>query len=700
MRLSRWVIVLAGLAGLVGACPSGSVWAAAPDPDFVFIPEPAKPKVGEPAPPSIPPPTGYLNGPCGLTVDSSGRFYVSDYYHDAVDVFPSSVNVVKPWESYVTQLIPSDSLNGPCGLALDASNNLYVNDYHRNVAKYGPLPSFAVGPIFDSEYPTGVAVDPASGDVYVNNRTYVSVYDSSGFPVDAGGQPLKIGEGTLEDGYGLAYSLFPGTLGRLYVPDASTGTVKVYDPVVDVNSPVATITGTGTPKGEFVSLRDSAIAVDRVSGEVYVADNLQPTHTERPQATIHVFTPTNVYAGHLKYNIVNALPPGLAVDNSTKPTQGRVYVTSGNTHQAGVYAYPPRSKTFSDPLPPSFPLGLSVSGSGDGLIVGNLAGVDCSSVCEEEVRSGAEVSLRATPDAGSAFMGWSGEGCDGTGVCTVQMNEARTVKASFEALSGPLPPGSIPGIASRGTYAAATLARGAGASAIAQKGSLRVDVSGKLLPRRLPRRGTAPISVSVGGRISTTDASLPPQLKGLRIEINRHGRFDYAGLPTCQYNRIQPGSSARALSTCRSALVGKGSFTANIILVGQEPYPTGGRLLVFNGTRAGKPVLYGHIFSPRPFATSFVLVFTIERLRRGTYGTMLNAPLPKSMDAWGRITGLQMTLSRRYSYRGARRSYISAGCPAPKGFRSAVFPLVRASFAFDGGKRLSSVLSSVCRAQD
>ena len=150
---------------------------------------------------------------------------------------------------------------------------------------------------------------------------------------------------------------------------------------------------------------------------------------------------------------------------------------------------------------------------------------------------------------------------------------------------------------------------------IAQKGNLRVTVDGKLAPKKLPRQGTAPISVSVGGKISTTDASLPPQLKTLRIELNRHGRLDYKGLPTCKFSRIQPGSSSRALSQCRSSLVGRGSFTANITLAGQEPYPTRGRLLVFNSKRGRKPVLYGHIYSPKPFATSFVIVFRVQRLK-------------------------------------------------------------------------------------
>jgi hypothetical protein len=131
---------------------------------------------------------------------------------------------------------------------------------------------------------------------------------------------------------------------------------------------------------------------------------------------------------------------------------------------------------------------------------------------------------------------------------------------------------------------------------------------------------------------------------------------------------------------------------------GKEPYPTRGKLLVFNSRRSGKPVLYGHIYSPKPFATFFVIVFKIRRLARAPTALPLT-PLPKAMDAWGRLTGLSMTLSRRYSHGGRRHSFISSGCPAPRGFPGAVFPLARTSFFFAGGKKLSSVLSSTCKAK-
>lgn len=247
--------------------------------------------------------------------------------------------------------------------------------------------------------------------------------------------------------------------------------------------------------------------------------------------------------------------------------------------------------------------------------------------------------------------------------------------------------------------AAFVLAAIAGAATITQKDGVRVAVDGKLSPQALPRKGDAPVSVSIGGRISTPKGELPPQLKRLVIEINRHGRLDTRGLPVCPKQRIQPATTAKALASCRTALVGSGLFSAAVMLKGQEPYPSKGRLLVFNGREHGRPVLYGQIYTPQPFANSFVITFEIKPIARGDYGTALIASLPDSLGSWGYVTGISMTLSRRYSYRGERRSFLSAGCPVPKGLSRASFSLARTSFTFSGGTKLSPVLDRSCRAR-
>jgi hypothetical protein len=94
-----------------------------------------------------------------------------------------------------------------------------------------------------------------------------------------------------------------------------------------------------------------------------------------------------------------------------------------------------------------------------------------------------------------------------------------------------------------------------------------------------------------------------------------------------------------------------------------------------------------------------VMTFEISSKKHGAYGTTLSANLRQALGTRRNLTGIEMTLARRWSSGGHRHSYLSAGCPAPKGFRGALFPLARTSFAFAGGKRLSSTLMSECRAR-
>lgn len=249
------------------------------------------------------------------------------------------------------------------------------------------------------------------------------------------------------------------------------------------------------------------------------------------------------------------------------------------------------------------------------------------------------------------------------------------------------------------TAALATAAQAGTAQAeTVQKGHLRVAFSGAFAPQALPRQGTAPISVSIGGRISTSDGKAPPQLRRIELAINRNGQLSTAGLPNCRLDQIQPSTNSGALEACRRSLVGEGSFSANVELPEQAPFPSRGKVLAFAGREGGKPVILAHVYGTDPIPTSYTLPFRIGN-GRGTYGTVLTASLPQVTSDWGFVTGLQLNLNRRFTYHGQSRSFLAAGCPAAPGFPGAVFPLVRASFSFTAGPTLSSVLNRSCRVR-
>jgi hypothetical protein len=244
---------------------------------------------------------------------------------------------------------------------------------------------------------------------------------------------------------------------------------------------------------------------------------------------------------------------------------------------------------------------------------------------------------------------------------------------------------------------AALLAPPAGAELV-QKGSVRVALDGSLAPKRLPRHGTAPISVSLGGHISSTDPADPPQLREVSFAFNRAGRLQSAGLARCRLGKINPSTTSEALGACRAALVGKGRFSANVRFPEQSPFPSQGRVLAFNGVLRGKSVIFAHIYGTKPVPTSNVLTLEIEK-GKGTFSTRLHASLPRVTGEWGYVTGLNLKLGRTYSAHGRRRSFLSAGCPAPEGFPGALFPLVRSSFSFEGGRTLTATLTRSCKAR-
>jgi len=229
-------------------------------------------------------------------------------------------------------------------------------------------------------------------------------------------------------------------------------------------------------------------------------------------------------------------------------------------------------------------------------------------------------------------------------------------------------------------------------------GDVQVSFSAKIAPKRLPRDGLAAISATVGGRVIGLGGKPPPQLRSIAIATNSHAHFDLAGLPGCDLRRIQPATTSQALRACGDAKVGEGSFAANVIIPTQSPFPSRGKLVAFNGREGGHPVIFAHVFGTDPIPTSYTLSLRL-RPSHGTYGTVLEASLPKVTAKVAYITEISLTLGRRYRAGRRRHSYLSAGCPAPAGFSATAFPLARTSFGFAGGLTLSSVLTRSCRVR-
>jgi hypothetical protein len=233
-----------------------------------------------------------------------------------------------------------------------------------------------------------------------------------------------------------------------------------------------------------------------------------------------------------------------------------------------------------------------------------------------------------------------------------------------------------------------------------QSGNLRVTVLAQVEPPKLPRKTPAPIAVFLSGHVGTVDGATPPQLQTMTVKVNRHGLLQSRGLPACRLRAIQPGSTDRALENCSDALVGSGRFWASVVFPDQRPYPTRGRLLIFNGRKNGEPALFAHIFTTKPFATSFVIAFVLKHIDQGPYGTELSASLPQALGTWGFVDRIKLTLKRKYTYKGKELSYFNAACPAPGGAQTASFPLATARLDFGGEEHISATVNKACRVKE
>jgi hypothetical protein len=95
-----------------------------------------------------------------------------------------------------------------------------------------------------------------------------------------------------------------------------------------------------------------------------------------------------------------------------------------------------------------YTLTVSENGTGSGTVTSSPAGISCPPTCSAAYDTGTSVVLSAQAASGSTFSGWSGgDGCSGTGTCTVVMSSDKAATASFnqnssgDSASGQVPPG-------------------------------------------------------------------------------------------------------------------------------------------------------------------------------------------------------------------------------------------------------------------
>jgi hypothetical protein len=194
-------------------------------------------------------------------------------------------------------------------------------------------------------------------------------------------------------------------------------------------------------------------------------------------------------------------------------------------------------------------------------------------------------------------------------------------------------------------------------------GDLILDAEGGFTPTALPKHHDAPITLYGRGKVSTESGELPPVVKTIEIEFDRHGHVDTTGLPVCHASQLQSTTVPMARRRCGAAIVGKGFGRAIVSFPEQAPIPVSSPLTIFNGPRKdGNPTVLAHAYTTVPVPTTFVVPIEIERIHHGVYGYRTSAEIPKIAGGAGHPIAGNLTVSRRWTYKGKRHSYVNARC--------------------------------------
>jgi hypothetical protein len=199
---------------------------------------------------------------------------------------------------------------------------------------------------------------------------------------------------------------------------------------------------------------------------------------------------------------------------------------------------------------------------------------------------------------------------------------------------------------------------------VVQSGNLVLTFNGGISPRALPKKKQAPIALNISGKFKTKDGSHPPALKTFIVQTDKNGGIDAKGYPTCKGGQLEARTTADARKTCPKAIVGKGKTDVEVQFPEQAPIPIKSQLTAFNGGfRGGKTTIFIHAYLSSPIAAAIVTTVTVKKIHKGKYGLESVAAVPSIANGAGSVTSFNLTINKKFTYKGKKKSYLTARCP-------------------------------------
>lgn len=224
-------------------------------------------------------------------------------------------------------------------------------------------------------------------------------------------------------------------------------------------------------------------------------------------------------------------------------------------------------------------------------------------------------------------------------------------------------------------------------------GNLVLVGRGDFAPKALPKYDNAPIILHGAGRISTVNGELPPILKRIEAEFDRHGAVDTTGLGVCTVKKLTATTVVRARSICADAIVGEGIGRGVVKFPEQAPIPVSSPLTLFNGPKEhGLDTVIGHGYLDVPAPTTYVVPIVIEKINKGVYGYRVDVKIPPIAGGYGIPISAKGKVGAKWTFRGKRHSFLNARCE--NGHLQA-----RGRFTFDEGTSVSGTVIRLCEVR-
>lgn len=202
------------------------------------------------------------------------------------------------------------------------------------------------------------------------------------------------------------------------------------------------------------------------------------------------------------------------------------------------------------------------------------------------------------------------------------------------------------------------------ASTTIRVGNLILTFGGTVSPSKLPKGNLAPVTTNIFGKIKTSDGTHPSAMREAVVDIDKDSKVDSTGLPVCKPGQLEARDTNAAKKVCGKTTVGSGLAHAEIEFAEQQPIIVTSPITVFNGgTKGGKTKLLIHTFITVPVPAAIVTEVTISKKGAGTHAV---AKIPRIAGGSGSVLDFKFKLGRTYTYKGKKRSLLSAKCPDGK----------------------------------